>query len=97
MENWYSKDLGDGIEAFLPTTQIQEIFVNFFSAAGLPKEMAIFFRYDLERNIVTAYLTPACHTVAMAIGAERCEKPDRQSLSLLVGDARAWQVFYPVG
>ena len=34
MNQWYSKDLGDGVAAFAPTSQIQEAFLPLFAAAG---------------------------------------------------------------
>ena len=96
MNQWYSKNLGDGGEAFVPTNKIQEAFVPLFVAAGNPVDMAVFSRYDLEKNIVTAYFSPRAETLAKIFGAQPCEKPKNEGhLSLSVGDARCWKLFYP--
>lgn len=96
MSTWYSADLGDGIEAYEPSNKIQEIFTPVFVAAGFPFDMAVFSRYDLDKNIVTAYFSPSAHEIAKLFNATPCEKPLRQNrLSLLIGDIRCWDIFYP--
>ncbi|MGA2331313.1 MAG: hypothetical protein ABSG75_06085 [Syntrophales bacterium] len=96
MTQWYSKDLGDGREAYAPSDQIQTAFLLLFAAAGQPIDMAVFSRYDLEKNIVTVYFAPGASALAEMFGAQPCEKPGKDGrLSLLVGDARCWQLFYP--
>jgi len=92
---WYSKDLGNGVEAFNPSLQIQEILFAFFGAVGLPKNMAVFSRYDRERDLVTVYLPPANESVARAIGATPCEKPTRQDLIIMIGHSEAMDVLFP--
>lgn len=77
MNQWYSKELGDGVEAYAPSHKIQEAFFPLFSAAGNPIDMAVFSRYDLERNIVTAYFSPSAAALAKSFGAQPCEKPKR--------------------
>lgn len=96
MSQWYSKSLGDGVAAFAPTSQIQEAFLPLFTAVGQPIDMAVFSRYDLEKNIVTVYFTPGATALAEMFGATPCEKPKREGrLSLLVGDQRCLPLFYP--
>ncbi|MDP2024849.1 hypothetical protein [Sulfuriferula sp.] len=96
MTQWYSKDLGDGIDANTPSHLIQEAFLPLFAAAGQPIDMAVFSRYDLEKNIVTAYFSPGAAALAKMFGAQACEKPKREnSLRLLVGDQQCLQFFYP--
>jgi hypothetical protein len=98
MSTWYSKDLGDGVEAYAPTQEIMNLFQAFFVAAKLPKDMAIFSAYPSKTNVVTVYLTPACGAVATAIGAKPCDKPRRDEgsdLGLLIGHSDAWKVFFP--
>lgn len=96
MMTWYSKELGDGIEAAAPRFQIQEAFAPIFAAAGCPIDMAAFSRYDLEKNIVTVYFSPGASVLAKAFGAAPCEKPKKvEGFGLLVGDARATEFFYP--
>lgn len=96
MTLWCSKDLGDGVQAFAPTKEIQNVFLPLFAASGQPIDMSVFSLYDLEKNIVTAYFSPGAAALAKMFGASPCEKPRNEGrLSLLVGDARCWQLFYP--
>lgn len=96
MPTWFSKDLGDGMQAFTPTGVIQTTFFPMFAAAGCPIDMAVFTRYDLDRNVVTAYFSPSASQLARIFGAQPCEKPTRdEHLSLSCGDQRAWDHFYP--
>jgi hypothetical protein len=89
MTQWYSKDLGDGVSAFAPSGQIKEAFLPLFATAGQPTNMAVFSRYDLEKNIVTIYFSPGAAALAEMFGAAPCEKPKKEGrLSLLVGDRR---------
>lgn len=96
MTRRYSKDLGDGIDANARSGQIQEAFLPLFAAADQPTDMAVFSRYDLERNIVTVYFSPGTSALAKLFGAMPCEKPKKEGrLSLLVGDQRCLELFYP--
>ena len=47
MSTWYSVDLGDGVEAYNPTEQIQKVFTPIFAASGCQEDMAVFSSYDL--------------------------------------------------
>lgn len=95
MTTWYSKDLGDGIEANAPSTQIQEAFIPLFAAAGNPVDMAVFSRYDRQANVVTVYFSPSAEQLAAIFGAAPCEKPKMEGrLALLVGDQRAIDFHY---
>ena len=98
MSTWYAVELGDGIQAYEPSHRIQELFTPIFVAAGCPFDMAVFSRYDFDKNIVTAYFSPSAHEVAKLFKATPCEKPSRYSpdrLALLIGDVRCWDIFYP--
>lgn len=96
MTQWYSKDLGDGIDANAPSGQIQDAFLPLFAAAGQPTDMAVFSRYDLEKNIVTVYFSPGASALAKMFCATPCEKPKKEGrLSLLVGDQRCLKLFFP--
>jgi hypothetical protein len=99
MDTWYSISLGDGMmAAATPTTEIEEIFLPLFSAAGKPPEMAVFTRPESEGRLhceVIAYFSPAAAAVAKALDAEPCEKPVRAGLGLLAGDERSWSVLFP--
>ena len=94
MVKWSSKVLGDGIEAFAPTREIQEAFLPLFAACGQPTNMAVFGR--TEKGIEVVYFSPGAAALAEKFGAKECEKPKRENhLSLLVGDAKCWEFFYP--
>lgn len=95
MSTWFSADLGDGVAAYNPSNQIQEVFMPLFAAAGCPKDMAVFSRYDLEKNVVTAYFTPSAHLVGKVFKAVPCEKPSSDGIGLLVGEAGSWDIFFP--
>lgn len=94
MTQWYSKVLGDGVEALAPTQAIQAAFLPLFAVCGQPINMAVFARY--ENGIDTVFFSPGAAVLAEKFGAQECEKPKRVNhLSLLVGDARCWELFYP--
>jgi len=96
MNQWYSKELGDGVEANAPSHEIQEAFFPLFAASGNKTDMAVFSRYDLEKNLVTVYFSPGASVLAKMFGAQICEKPIKENgLGLLVGDQRCLQLFYP--
>jgi hypothetical protein len=98
MNNWYSLSLGDGIMAAMPSSEIEELFQQSFTAAGKPLEMAVFTRPESEGRLhceVIAYFSPAAAEVAKAFDAQPCAKPARAGLSLLAGDERAWAVLFP--
>jgi hypothetical protein len=98
MDNWYSKQLGDGMMASVPSAEIEEIFLPLFEYVGRPLDMAVFTRYESEGRLhceVTAYFSPAAVEVAKVIGAEPCAKPARAELGLLTGDKQVWSVLFP--
>lgn len=100
MELWYSKELGDGMTASMPSDEIQEAFLKSFIAAGKPLDMAVFTRLESEGRLhceMTAYFSPAAEEVAKAFGAEPCEKPSRTGLGLLAGDENSWSALFPDG
>lgn len=95
MSEWYSKELGDGVQAFAPTMQILEAFLPASVTAGQPIYMAIFSRYDLETNIITVYFSPAAASLAKIFNATPCKKPSFERLGLLVGDQQSVGVLFP--
>jgi hypothetical protein len=94
MPAWFSKNLGNGMVAYTPTREIMNAFTPLFTAAGLPVEMAVFSGNDQQGNVIV-YFSPSASDLAKMFGAQPSEKPPREGLSLLVGDARAWEYFYP--
>jgi hypothetical protein len=100
MDAWYTKGLGDGMTASLPSEEIQEAFLRSFQAAGGPPEMAVFTRLESEGRLhceVMAYFSPAAKDVAKAFEAQPCEKPSRMGLDLLAGDRHVWSVLFNEG
>ena len=100
MASWYSKELGDGVEAFAPTSEIQSAFLSLTLAqAGTvqySRDAAIFHRYDLESNVVTIFFTPSAHLLARTFGATPCERPvPTEDFRLVAGDDRTWEVHFP--
>ena len=98
MNNWYSVSLGDGIMAVTPSAEIEEVFLQLFTAAGKPPEMAVFTRLESEGRLhceAIAYFPPAAVQVAKAFDAQPCEKPARAGLGLLAGDEHSWSVLFP--
>ena len=96
MGTWYAVDLGDGVEAFEPTKKIMDAFMAVYVAnGGKTNNMAAFSRYDLGRNVVTMYFTPAAEIIAKVFNASPCKKPKTDRLGLIVGDADSWRIFFP--
>ena len=96
MSTWYSKELGDGVAAFGPSSKIQEAFFQLAKAGANVEDIAVFSRYDLETNVVTVYFTPSASLLASAFNASPCENPTPGGgLALLVGDARSWKIHFP--
>jgi hypothetical protein len=96
MSTWHSKSIGDGVAAFGPRSKIQEAYLVLAQSGAASPDVAVFSRYDLKANVVTVYFTPSASTLASAFGATPCDKPTPDKrLSLLVGDARSWQIHFP--
>jgi hypothetical protein len=96
MDTWYVLSLGDGMTAV--TSEVENVFLPIYAAAGKPFEMAVFTRPESEGRLhceVFAYFSPAAAAAAQALDAEPCEKPVRAGLGLLAGDERAWSVLFP--
>ena len=100
MPTWFSKQLGDGVLAYAPKDQIQDMFPARFAAAGRPADMAVFTRHELEGHLqceVVAYFSPAAEALARQLDAQACEKPSRAALDLLVGEPASWPILFPEG
>ena len=95
MTHWFSKEIGDGMQAFPQLKSMQEIFLNAFMLSGAPLGKAMFSRYDLHKNVVTVYFSPAAKVMAGWFGAKPCEKPSITGLALEAGDIRCWQELFP--
>jgi len=94
---WYAKDLGDGMMAYLPLEEIEAAFAPRFQAAGKPDDMAVFKHHDLGSGLyceVTAYFSPAAADVARACGAVPCPAPDGDYLTLVAGNNDCWTTLF---
>jgi hypothetical protein len=86
--------------ASMPSAEIEATFLQAFTAAGSPPEMAVFTRPESEGRLhceVIAYFSPAAGQVAEAFDAEPCEKPARQGLGLLAGSDECWPALFDDG
>ena len=98
MNYWYVINLGDGIMAAAPSDEIRERFLQSFTEAGSPPDMAVFTRLESEGRLhceVMAYFSPAAVDVAEQFDAQPCEKPSRAGLGLLAGETGSWSLLFP--
>ena len=96
MANWYSKELGDGIEAHKPTKEIQDAFHILSMIERCSSDAAVFSQDDSEANMITVYFTPSAELLAKRFRAVPCKKPiPKKGFGLSVGDARAMKVHFP--
>lgn len=96
MSMWFSKSLGDGMWADIPTEEITRLFQPAFDSAGRPAEMAVFTRRE-EGELhceVVAYFSPAASDIARKVEAEACPKPAREGLELLAGNKDCWAALF---
>lgn len=80
-----------------PREEIEEMFQQYFAAAGNPPDMAVFTRSETEGRLhceVMAYFSPAAGAVAKEFDAHPCGKPAWAGLSLLAGDERSWSLLF---
>lgn len=96
MSQWFALELGDGVEAYIPTTKIQEAFWPIFISCGSPKDMGIYSKYDLHANIVTIYFTPSAKQLALSFNAKECNEPSWDGVAFLGGPATCLDI-WPVG
>jgi len=98
MDTWYTKSLGDGMTASMPSKKIKNVFLRSFHAGGIPPEMAVFTRLESDGRLhceVMAYFSPAAKELAKAFDAQSCDRPSRMGLDLLAGDEHSWSALFP--
>ncbi len=96
MQHWYSKSLGDGMWADIPSEEIRQLFQPLFESAGRPAEMAVFTRHE-EGSLHcewVAYFSPAAAEIAIVVEAVPSEKPIREELTLLAGNDECWTILF---
>ncbi len=99
MSVWFCKNLGDAMLAFQGLGRIEEAFRSVHADDDCPDATAVFIRHESGRLHCEAkvYFSPASAHIAQALGAESCEQPAKDGLSLLVGSPDAWSVLFPEG
>lgn len=96
MTQWYSKELGDGVDAFVPRHEILQAHQAFTLANRGTGGAAVFSRYDAETNVVTVYFSPAAEVLALQFDASSCDKPvPGDGLQLLAGVANDFAAHFP--
>jgi len=97
MRDWFFKNLGDGMLASVPLTNLEELLLSVYADAGNPSDMAAFFRHESEGRLhceVNVYLSPASDIVARQIDAMPCERPSPDGLSMLAGSEDSWNALF---
>jgi len=93
---WYSKQVGNGIAAFGPTSDVVGAFEVLAKSRGITKADAVFSAHDIAANAVTLYFSPTAGRMAIAFGASPCSKPmPTPELTLIVGEADSWATHFP--
>lgn len=92
MNDWFCKQLGDGILAAAPLGRIEDLFRLEYARAGAPRDMALFVRQSSDglHCEVSVYFSPAAAAVARVVDAAPCPRPLPAGLGLLVGAADCW-------
>lgn len=96
MTQWYSKELGDGLEAFVPRHETLQAHQAFTLANRCTGGAAVLSRYDAETNVVTVYFCPAAEVLALQLDASSCDKPvPGGGLQILAGVANDFVAHFP--
>jgi len=95
VSTWYSKELGVGAEAEAKACSIQSALAALIDAIKRPDGMGVFLQIEEDSEMNTVYFTPETGRLALAFGAEPCEKPvDDGYLSFIDGDRRLVRLHY---
>ena len=93
---WYEIELSDKDIAEGKISKIQTQFDDSFKRAGRSKSMALFI--EKESPLKKLYFSPIAALCAGKLIKEYnglpCEKPDKNSLTLLVGSTEAWNILF---
>jgi hypothetical protein len=95
---WYSKPLGDGMWADIPSEEIKRFFQPLFDSAGRPAEMAVFTRHE-EGSLHcewVAYVSPTAEVIARQMQASPRNIPARDGLDLLACSDECWARLFDV-
>jgi hypothetical protein len=85
--------------AFQGVGRVEAAFRSVYANTDCPDDAAVFFRHESGRLHCEAkvYFSPASARIAEVLGAEPCEQPIEDGLSLLAGSPAAWSVLFPEG
>lgn len=76
MEKWYRKDLGSNPEAEALMSQLKNEWLAMeIIDHQASKNAGVFRRLNLQTGLNELYFTPTLKTLALAWGAEECDKP----------------------
>ena len=94
--SWFCKNLGYAMLAFQGVGRVETAFRSAYTNADCPDDAAVFLRHESGRLHCEAkvYFSPTSAHTAQILGAEPCEKPVKDGLSLLVGSEVAWSVLF---
>jgi hypothetical protein len=91
---WYRLELLEGEDE-----HIDEAWVTAWEVAMTEQEEVdpsnAIFRRPRQRGGWILYFTPTARLLAETFGATACEPPSPDGLSMVAGDARAWQIHFP--
>ena len=94
---WYLLNIGDAMLAGDALEQVEDAFRLVHEKAGHDQQMALFIRHESDGGLhcqVKVYFSPACASVAKAVGASPCAKPSTHSLGLLAGSDKSRLVLF---
>lgn len=98
MKAWHVLNLGDAMLAGAALDRIEAQLEAEWARLGQPDDAAAYTRHESEGRLhceLKVYLAPGLRDAAERLGAEPCDEPSRDGLSLLVGTEEAWAVNYP--
>lgn len=85
--NWSSLEI-DRQTANQAIDAAQAMFMVAAKAGQELTHLAVFSRANPGATNVTLYFAPGAKAIGAALGASPCERPNRERLTLLAGDAR---------
>ncbi len=88
MSCWFKKNLGDAMLAWAELDQIETLFLSMYGKGSCHDKEAVFIRHESEGHLhceVNVYLSPSLALMAEKMGADPCNRPSSDGLSLLVG------------